>query len=75
MADTMEPMKTRDTAVPVSSESRADWEARRRVEAAKRIQASHDKAVALGIIDASGKRIRKLLPTDMTPGLDRDFGG
>ncbi len=55
--------------------ARAEREAKRELLAEKRIRASHEKAVALGIIDASGKRLRASLPADMLPGSDRDFGG
>lgn len=55
--------------------ARAEREAKREVLATKRIRAAHEKAVALGIVDASGKRLRANLPADMQPGSDRDFGG
>lgn len=44
-------------------------------EGEKRIHRTFAKAVALGIIDESGKRIKKDLPADMLPGSDHDFGG
>ena len=46
-----------------------------REEGAKRIRASVEKLLALGIIDKDGNRIKKELPADMRPGADRDFGG
>lgn len=44
-------------------------------EGEKRIHRTFAKAVALGIIDQNGNRLRKELPPDMQPGADRDFGG
>jgi hypothetical protein len=60
---------------PEYRQRRAERETRREALATKRIRASHDKAVALGIIDESGKRLKATLPADMQPGSDRDFGG
>lgn len=37
-------------------------------KAGKRIRADVKKLQAIGIIDASGKRLRKELPPDMRPG-------
>jgi hypothetical protein len=45
------------------------------IEGEKRIHRSFAKAIALGIIDKNGKRIKKELPADMLPGSDCDFGG
>ena len=71
------PIKTagNPAITPEYRAARAEREAKREVLATKRIRASHEKAVALGIVDASGKRIRASLPADMLPGSDRDFGG
>ena len=44
-------------------------------EGGKRIRRSCERAIALGIIDKEGNRIKKELPADMQPGADRDFGG
>jgi hypothetical protein len=44
-------------------------------EGEKRIHRAFAKAIALGIIDETGKRIKTELPNDMLPGSDRDFGG
>jgi hypothetical protein len=60
---------------PEYRQRRAERETRREALATKRIRASHDKAVALGIVDESGKRLKTSLPADMQPGSDRDFGG
>ena len=49
--------------------------ARVREEGAKRIRRSVERAIAMGIIDKDGNRIKKELPADMQPGADRDFGG
>ena len=46
-----------------------------REEGAKRIRASVERLIALGIVDKDGNRIKKELPADMLPGTDRDFGG
>ena len=46
-----------------------------REEGAKRIRASVEKLIALGIVDKDGNRIKTELPADMQPGADRDFGG
>jgi hypothetical protein len=48
--------------------------ARVREEGAKRIRASVEKLIALGIVDKDGNRIKKELPADVLPGADRDFG-
>jgi hypothetical protein len=47
--------------------------ARVREEGAKRIRASVEKLIALGIVDKDGNRIKKELPADMRPGADREF--
>ena len=60
---------------PEYRQRRAEREQRRELLAAKNIRASYDKALALGIIDLTGKRIKTTLPADMLPGSDRDFGG
>jgi hypothetical protein len=44
-------------------------------EGGKRIRRSCERAIAMGIIDKDGNRIKKELPADMQPGADRDFGG
>jgi hypothetical protein len=44
-------------------------------EGGKRIRRSVERAIAMGIIDKDGNRIKKELPADMQPGADRDFGG
>jgi hypothetical protein len=44
-------------------------------EGGKRIRASVERLIALGIVDKDGNRIKKELPADMQPGADRDFGG
>jgi hypothetical protein len=44
-------------------------------EGGRRIRASCERAIALGIIDKDGNRLKKELPADMQPGADRDFGG
>jgi len=49
--------------------------ARVREEGAKRIKRSVERAIAMGIVDKDGNRIKKELPADMQPGADRDFGG
>jgi hypothetical protein len=49
--------------------------ARVREEGAKRIRRSVERAIAMGIIDKDGNRLKKDLPADMQPGADRDFGG
>ena len=49
--------------------------ARVREEGAKRIRASVERLIALGIVDKDGNRLKKELPADMLPGADRDFGG
>jgi hypothetical protein len=49
--------------------------ARLREKGAKRIRRSVERAIALGIIDKDGNRLKKELPPDMLPGADRDFGG
>jgi len=49
--------------------------ARVREEGAIRIRRSVEKAIAMGIIDKEGNRLKKKLPADMQPGADRDFGG
>jgi hypothetical protein len=49
--------------------------ARVREEGAKRIRASVERLIALGIVDKDGNRLKKELPADMQPGADRDFGG
>ena len=49
--------------------------ARVREEGAKRIRRSVERAIAMGIIDKDGNRLKKELPADMRPGADRDFGG
>ena len=46
-----------------------------REEGAKRIRASVERLIALGIVDKDGNRLKKELPADMQPGADRDFGG
>ena len=50
-------------------------EKRVREEGAKRIRRSVERAIAMGIIDKDGNRLKKELPADMRPGADRDFGG
>jgi hypothetical protein len=50
-------------------------EKRVREEGAKRIRRSVERAIAMGIIDKDGNRLKKELPADMQPGADRDFGG
>jgi hypothetical protein len=50
-------------------------ERRVREEGARRIRASVEKLIAMGIVDKDGKRIKKEFPADMQPGADRDFGG
>lgn len=44
-------------------------------EGGKRIRRSVERAIAMGIIDKDGNRLKKELPADMQPGADRDFGG
>jgi hypothetical protein len=44
-------------------------------EGGKRIRRSVERAIAMGIIDKDGNRLKKELPADMLPGADRDFGG
>jgi hypothetical protein len=44
-------------------------------EGGKRIRRSVERAIAMGIIDKEGNRLKKELPADMQPGADRDFGG
>ena len=44
-------------------------------EGGKRIRRSVERAIAMGIIDKDGNRLKKELPADMLPGEDRDFGG
>jgi hypothetical protein len=46
-----------------------------REEGARRIRRSVERAIALGIIDKDGNRLKKELPPDMLHGEDRDFGG
>jgi hypothetical protein len=46
-----------------------------REEGARRIRRSVERAIAMGIIDKDGNRLKKELPADMLPGADRDFGG
>jgi hypothetical protein len=46
-----------------------------REEGAKRIRRSCERLIAMGIVDKDGNRIKKELPADMRPGMDRDFGG
>jgi hypothetical protein len=46
-----------------------------REEGARRIRRSVERAIAMGIIDKDGNRLKKELPADMQPGADRDFGG
>jgi hypothetical protein len=50
-------------------------EKRVREEGAKRIRRSVERAIAMGIVDKDGNRLKKELPADMRPGADRDFGG
>jgi hypothetical protein len=50
-------------------------EKRVREEGAKRIRASVERLIAMGIVDKDGNRLKKELPADMQPGADRDFGG
>lgn len=50
-------------------------EKRVREEGAKRIRASVERLIALGIVDKDGNRLKKELPADMQQGADRDFGG
>ena len=50
-------------------------EKRVREEGAKRIRASVERLIAMGIVDKDGNRLKKELPADMLPGADRDFGG
>jgi hypothetical protein len=71
------PIDTRSTAERITPEyraARAARETKREVLATQRIQASHDKAVALGIVDQNGKRIKKDLPPDMQLDWDRSLG-
>jgi len=61
-----------------SAEFLAEQEAiekRVREEGAKRIRASVERLIAMGIVDKDGNRLKKELPADMQPGADRDFGG
>ena len=44
-------------------------------EGGKRIRRSVERAIAMGIIDKDGNRLKKELPADMQPGADPDFGG
>jgi len=46
-----------------------------REEGAKRIRRSVERAIAMGIVDKDGNLLKKELPADMQPGMDRDFGG
>jgi hypothetical protein len=46
-----------------------------REEGARRIRRSVERAIAMGIIDKEGNRLKKELPADMQPGADRDFEG
>lgn len=71
------PIDARSTAERITPEyrsDRADREVKRNILAGERIRASHDKAVAFGIIDENGKRIKKDLPPDMQPGSERSLG-
>lgn len=71
------PIDTRSTAERITPEyraARAVRESKREILATERIQASRAKAVALGIVDQNGRRIKKDLPPDMQPGGDRSLG-
>ena len=44
-------------------------------EGPARLAAELERLRSLGVIDKTGERISKKVPSDMIPGAERDFGG
>ena len=71
------------TAPPSCAEERSEaqllsWEERRSAVLAQGVQRMHDEVhrmMNLGIVNERGNLLRQDLPPDMSPQVERDFGG